>query len=73
MQSWESGTRVASEPAELDAAQFTEDEVARLLDLSRRFHDHGQSFELDLDANRLEFARWLFIHGRINEGVTADE
>ena len=73
MQSWESGIRVASEPAELDTAQFTEDEVARLLNLSQRFHDHGQSFELDLDANRLEFARWLYTHGRISEDVSADE
>lgn len=69
MQAWESGTHVASQPAELDVAQFTEDEIARLVDLSRRFHDHGQYIELDLDERRLEFARWLVQHNRLREDI----
>lgn len=69
MQSWESGTHVVSQSVELDAAQFTEDEVARLVDLSRRFRAHGQYFELDLDERRLEFARWLVQHNRLREDI----
>lgn len=69
MQPFESGTHVASQPAELDLATFTEDEIARLRALSRRFDSHAEYFEMDLDVRRLEFARWLVQHGRLSEDV----
>ena len=69
MQAREFGIHVASQPAELDTAQFTEDEIARLNDLSQRFQHHVGYFELELDERRLEFARWLVQHGRLSEDL----
>ncbi len=53
-------------PATL-SGNFTSDEVARLMDLRRNFHAHGEYLERVIDQRRLEFARWLLDHGKLTE------
>ncbi len=53
-------------PATLGDA-FTSAEFERLVALRRDFSEHAEHSELMMDPAQLEFARWLFEHGRIGE------
>ncbi len=53
-------------PAAL-GGQFTTVELERLSRLRRDFTDHAEHSEYMIDATQLEFARWLYEHGRIGE------
>ncbi len=46
---------------------FTADEAARLNDLRRNFHSHAEYLGRVLDERRIEFARWLFEHGKLDD------
>lgn len=56
----------ATRPATL-GNQFTTAELERLSQLRRDFTDHAEYSEYMIDATQLEFARWLYEHGRIGE------
>ena len=56
----------AARPATL-GDQFTTVELERLSRLRRDFTDHAEYSEYMIDATQLEFARWLYEHGRIGE------
>ena len=46
---------------------FTADEMARLQSLRRNYYTHAEYLERVIDDRRLEFARWLLDHGKLNE------
>ncbi len=46
---------------------FTSAELERLAVLRRDFSEHAEHSELMMDPAQLEFARWLYEHGRISE------
>lgn len=46
---------------------FTSAEFERLVALRRDFSEHAEHSELMMDPAQLEFARWLYEHGRIGE------
>ncbi len=48
--------------------QFTPAECDRISRLHRQFLTTPVCFKLDINYRRLEFARWLVEHGRLNEG-----
>jgi hypothetical protein len=48
-------------------ANFTADEVARLVDLRRSVHEHSEFLERVIDQRRLEFARWLLEKGKLTD------
>jgi hypothetical protein len=48
--------------------EFTPEEKARLTALRQRYLIHPEYRELGIDSRRLEFARWLVAHGRLDEG-----
>ncbi len=50
---------------------FTSGELERLTALRLTFSEHAEHSELLMDPAQLEFARWLYEHGRINEGAPA--
>lgn len=50
--------------------QFTPVELERLMALRSDFTDHAEYSEYMIDANELEFARWLYEHGRIGERLS---
>lgn len=52
-------------------ANFSSDEVARLVDLRRTVHEHTEYLERVIDQRRLEFARWLLDHGKLSEASAA--
>lgn len=60
---------ITSRPATL-GANFSADEVARLMDLRRTVHEHTEYLERVIDQRRLEFARWLLDHGKLSEATT---
>lgn len=55
-------------PATL-GANFSADEVARLVDLRRTVHEHTEYLERVIDQRRLEFARWLLDHGKLSDAA----
>lgn len=57
---------VNSLPATLGGS-FTADEVSRLTDLRRNYHEHAEYLERVIDERRLEFARWLLDRGKLSE------
>ena len=46
---------------------FTSDELQRLATLRDDYIEHAEYSEFLTDAAQLEFARWLYDHGRISE------
>lgn len=50
-------------------SQFTREEQARLMALRRQFMTCPESMKLDLNYQRLMFARWLIQHGLLDEGT----
>ncbi len=46
---------------------FSRKEAERLAALRQRYQLHGEYFERVIDERRLEFARWLAEHHRLNE------
>lgn len=46
---------------------FTSAELERLATLRRYFSEHAEHSEMMMDPAQLEFARWLYDHGRIGE------
>jgi hypothetical protein len=46
---------------------FSRKEAERLAALRKRYQLHGEYFERVIDERRLEFARWLAEHRRLNE------
>lgn len=59
---------IAGRPATL-GANFSTDEIARLVDLRRTVHEHTEFLERVIDQRRLEFARWLLDNGKLSEAV----
>ena len=51
----------------IPGATFTTDELTRLVALRDNYTVHAEYLERDYDECRLEFARWLFEHGKLNE------
>jgi hypothetical protein len=49
---------------------FTTAELERLATLRRDFTEHAEHSEFMMDPAQLEFARWLYEHGRIGEHAT---
>jgi hypothetical protein len=41
--------------------------VTRLCALRRRFQDHPDHDDTDVALRRLEFARWLVLHGKLTD------
>ncbi len=60
---------VTTAPAQqiIPGATFTTDELTRLVSLRDNYTVHAEYLERDYDECRLEFARWLFEHGKLNE------
>ncbi|HEY7849409.1 MAG TPA: hypothetical protein VIC27_05050 [Ktedonobacterales bacterium] len=56
----------STHPATLGDA-FTSVELERLVALRRDFTEHAEYSEFMTDPAQLEFARWLYAHGRICE------
>ena len=54
-------------PQVIPGASFTPAEVASLTALRDNYTVHAEYLERDYDECRLEFARWLFEHGKLNE------
>jgi len=46
---------------------FNRKEAERLAALRQRYQLHGEYYERVIDERRLEFARWLAEHHRLNE------
>jgi hypothetical protein len=46
---------------------FTAEELARLSDLRRYFQEHPDHGDSQTQIRRLEFARWLVLHGKLTE------
>ena len=59
---------IPSRPATL-GANFSADEIARLVDLRRTVHEHTEFLERVIDQRRLEFARWLLDQGKLSEAA----
>lgn len=59
---------VTGRPATL-GANFSADEIARLVDLRRTVHEHTEFLERVIDQRRLEFARWLLDNGKLSEAA----
>lgn len=55
-----------SRPATL-GGNFTADEADRLTTLRRNFNSHAEYLGRVLDEHRLEFARWLVEHGKLDD------
>lgn len=51
---------------------FTTGELERLAALRRNFSEHAEHSEMMMDPAQLEFARWLYDHGRIGERTRRD-
>jgi hypothetical protein len=62
----EYANNVNSLPATLNG-NFTTDEVSRLTNLRRNYHEHTEYLERVIDERRLEFARWLLDRGKLSE------
>ncbi len=54
------------EPVEL-ADLFTLEESDRIMALRQQFHSYPDQFKLEINFQRLEFARWLVAHGCLDE------
>ncbi len=57
----------SSKPA-MATGNFTPEELARLNALRTNFRSRAEYLERVIDETRLEFARWLVEHGKLNEG-----
>ena len=49
------------------AGQFTAKEAACIGQLRRQYRAYPDRYKLDINYRRLEFARWLFMHGYLHE------
>lgn len=58
--------RRKAEPTEL-AGQFTSKEAAGIAMLRRQYRAYPDRYRLDINYRRLEFARWLVVHGYLHE------
>lgn len=65
MSSHDSTTPTNTSPPSLRS--FSRKEAERLAALRQRYQLHGEYFERVIDERRLEFARWLAEHHRLNE------
>jgi hypothetical protein len=52
---------------ELRAQGFTDDEAARIIDLSTRLGSSREAREAEASLRRLRFTRWLIQHGMLDE------
>lgn len=48
---------------------FSTGELAKLAELQARFRGHPECVELDIDEQRLSFARWLVECGKLSEDI----
>lgn len=55
-----------AQPTEL-VGPFTPEQTVRIMVLRGQFHTYPDCFKFDIDYRRLEFARWLVIHGYLDE------
>lgn len=58
--------RKVVEPVEL-VGTFTSEETTRIMVLRRQYRTYPDRFRLDINYLRLEFARWLVVHGYLDE------
>jgi hypothetical protein len=58
--------RRKAEPTEL-VGQFTADEATCISVLRRQYRAYPDRYKLDINYRRLEFARWLVVHGYLRE------
>ncbi len=56
-----------------DLPGFTRAQRARLTRLRAHLRSHAPDLTCGPDARRLQFARWLVRHGRLSEGMDAQE
>lgn len=57
-----------AEPVQVElVGQFTSEESVRIMGLRQQFDIYPDRFKLDINFRRLEFARWLVIHGYLDE------
>lgn len=54
------------EPVEL-VGTFTSEETTRIMVLQRQYRTYPDGFRLDINYWRLEFTRWLVVHGYLDE------
>jgi hypothetical protein len=66
MDLWDKVARVTVSAPKLDG-RFTEGEVRRLMALRERLALQPAHVDFELDERQLEFARWLFQHGRLSD------
>ncbi len=64
----EHSNNIIGRPATL-GANFSADEIDRLITLRRTVHEHTEFLERVIDQRRLEFARWLLDNGKLSEAV----
>jgi hypothetical protein len=50
------------------ACSFSPDELAQLFVLREHFQEYPDHGDSDAAIRRLEFARWLYLHGRLTDG-----
>ncbi|SRR5579875_400872 len=62
-----SANNAAISPSIIPGARFTSDELAKLVALRENYASHVEVQERLFDELRLEFARWLVEHGKLNE------
>lgn len=58
--------RRKAEPTEL-VGQLTSKEAACIEVLRQRYRAYPDRYKLDINYQRLEFARWLVVHGYLHE------
>jgi hypothetical protein len=58
--------RRKAEPTEL-VGQFTATEATCIIVLRQLYRAYPDRYKLDISYRRLEFARWLVVHGYLNE------
>ena len=58
--------RRKAEPTEL-VGQFTSTEATCIIVLRQLYRAYPDRYTLDISYRRLEFARWLVVHGYLNE------
>lgn len=56
-------------PMSVDGAEWTVTEESRLSALRQQVQTYGPYHEFGLDRYRLEFVRWLVVHGKLSEDL----
>lgn len=54
------------DPSDLEG-QFTPEEADRITTMRRQYQDYPDRYTFDINYQRLEFTRWLVVHGCLDE------